>query len=242
MHALNKKTALSLAFAALLAGPAFARAQDAPAARPDTTSSADKQEASAARHVTEALGAVQKLEQEERMRPLLAKAKGVFIVPSYGRVAVGIGAEGGTGILLVRHDDGSWAEPVFYGTGGLSVGLQAGAQGGMLVLVLNNQKAVDAFLKKTSFSLNAKAGLTVLNWNKLAEGSAGAGDIVAWADTKGLFGDVATVEVNGVHFNQKLNNAYYHRTLSASDVIKGKTSNPQAQPLVQAVTAASAQH
>lgn len=241
MKALNKK-ALQLAIAALLAGPVLVQAQDAPAAKPDSTSSADKQAATAARHVTEAVATVQKLEQEDRMRTLLSTAKGVFIVPSYGRAAVGIGAEGGTGVLLVRRDDGSWAEPVFYSTGGLSLGLQAGAQGGMLVLVLNNDKAVHAFLKKTSVSLNAKTGLTVLNWNKMAQGSAGTGDVIAWADTKGLFGDLVTVEVNGIRFNQKLTNAYYHRSLSASDVIDGKTSNPQAEPLVQALGAAESEH
>jgi lipid-binding SYLF domain-containing protein len=172
---------------------------------------------------------------DDRMRSLLTAAKGVFIVPSYGRAAIGLGAEGGAGILLVKQGDSGWSQPVFYNTGGLSIGLQAGAQGGMLVFVLNNQKAVDAFFKKTSVSLNAKAGLTVLNWSKMTQGSLGTGDIVAWSDTKGLFGDVATVELNGIRYNQKLNDAYYHRTLSASDIIAGKTSNAQADLLVQAL-------
>lgn len=239
MNALNNK-ALQLAMIALLAGPAWA--QDAPAARPDTTTRAGHDAAVAARHVTDADTTVRKAAEDERMRTLLAKARGVFVVPSYGRAAVGVGAAGGAGILLVRRDDDGWSDPVFYNTGGLSVGLQAGAQGGALVLVLTNQKAVDVFLKRTNVSLNAKAGLTVLNWSKLAQGSAGTGDVVAWADTKGLFGDLATVEVNGIRFNQKLNNAYYNRTLSASDVIGGKTSNPQAEPLLRTLDAASAAH
>lgn len=241
MNAMNKK-ALHLVLVALFAGPVCALAQDTHAGRPDTTSNADKEAAVANRHVLDAAAAVRKAGMEARMRALLADAKGVFIVPSYGRAAVAVGAAGGTGVLLVRRGDGGWSEPVFYGTGGLSVGLQAGAQGGMLVLVLNNQKAVDVFLKKTNLSLNAKAGLTVLNWSKLVQDSAGTGDIVAWADTKGLFGDLATVEVNGIRFSQKLNNAYYHRTLSASDVIDGGTSNPQAAPLHEALDAAGPVH
>ena len=235
----TRKHLLHLALLALFAGPALAQTGAAPKAKGDATSSAAKQDAAASRHVADAIAVVHKLESEQRIHRVLGGAKGVFIVPSYGRAALAVGAAGGTGILLVRHDGGGWSDPVFYNTGGLSVGLQAGAEGGALVLVLNNEKALNAFLKKNNFSLNAKAGLTVVNWNKMVQGSAGTGDVIAWSDTKGLFGDIATVEVNDIRFNQSLTNAYYHRSLSASDVIDGMTGNPQAQPLVKALVAAA---
>ena len=240
MNAMTKKT-VHYALAALLAGPVLVHAQDLHPARTDTSSSAHKQADAAVRHVVKAVAVVHQLELDERMRALLGAAKGVFIVPSYGRAAIGVGAEGGAGVLLV-HREGSWAEPVFYKTGGLSLGMQAGAQGGALVLILNNDKAVDALLKKTSVSLNAKAGLTVLNWNKMVQGSAGTGDIVAWSDTKGLFGDLATVELNGIRFNQKMTDAYYQRSLSAGDVISGNASNPQAALLLKALADAETPH
>jgi lipid-binding SYLF domain-containing protein len=215
-------------------------AQQAQAPVDKTAAAAAKEEAKASAHVSDAVAVVRKIERVDRMRDVLNRAKGIFIVPSYGRAAVGVGASGGTGILLVRHADGKWSDPVFYNTGGLSVGLQAGAEGGNLVLLLNNDKAVNEFLKKNNFSVNAKAGLTVVNWNKMVQGSAGTGDVVAWSDTKGLFGDVVTVEVNDIRFSQKLTNAYYHRSLSASDVIVGKTSNAQSAPLVDALAAVAA--
>lgn len=170
---------------------------------------------------------------------MLASAQGIFIVPRYVRAAVGIGGEGGAGLLLLNKGEGRWSDPVFYNAGGVSLGVQVGAQGGMLAFVLNNQKAVDAFLKKTNVSLSAKAGLTVINWNRMAQGSAGAADVVAWSDSRGLFGDAATVELNGVRYSQNLNNAYYHRTLSASDIIAGKTSNQQANLLLQTLESAT---
>lgn len=228
---------LSLAFLAACAVPVFAQTSAPAPAHADRTSSAGKQNTAATRHVTQAIAVVQKLERDTKIHRVLADAKGVFIVPSYDKAALGVGAEGGAGILLVHRQDGSWADPVFYNAGGLSLGLQAGAQRGALVLVLNNEKAVDEFLKKNNFSLNAKAGVTVLNWNKMAQGSVGAGDVIAWSDAKGLFGDVATVEVNDIRFNQNLTNAYYNRTLSATDVIAGKLNNPQAEPLLQALVA-----
>jgi lipid-binding SYLF domain-containing protein len=227
---------LRTAMLAVLAASAV-QAADRAQAKGDTTSSAARQATAANRHVTDAIGVVRKLEGEARLHPVLGAAKGIYIVPSYGRAALGVGAAGGTGILLVRRADGSWSDPAFYRTGGLSVGLQAGAQGGAMVLVLNNEKAVQEFFKKNNFSINAKAGLTVVNWNRSVQGAAGDGDVLAWTDTKGLFGDVATLEVNDIRYDQKLTDAYYYRSLSASDVIDGKANNPQAKPLVEALVA-----
>lgn len=239
MNGKHRKSIRTILFT-LLAYGGLAHAVAPQQAQTDTTSAAPKQEARASAHVSDAVAVVRKLESVERMRGVLQNAKGIFIVPSYGRAAVGVGAAGGTGLLLVRRADGSWSDPAFYSTGGLSVGLQAGAEGGNLVLVLNNDKAVNEFLKKNNFSVNAKAGLTVLNWNKMVQGSAGTGDVVAWGDTRGLFGDVLTVEINNIRFNQKVTDAYYHTALSASDVIARKTSNAQAAPLVNALSAMAA--
>ncbi len=224
---------------AWLAGAASVLAQDKPAHPADTTAAAGRQSAAAERHVMRAVEVVHRMEMDAGIRPVLAQAQGVFIVPKYVRAAIGIGAEGGAGLLLLNKGDGHWSDPVFYNTGGVSLGLQLGAQGGMLAFILNNQKAVDAFLKKTSVSLNAKAGLTVVNWNRMAQGSAGAGDVVAWSDSRGVFGDAATIEVSGVRYSQNLNNAYYHRTLSASDILAGKTSNPQADLLMRSLASAA---
>jgi lipid-binding SYLF domain-containing protein len=222
---------------ALAAGAACGQASPQPASgqRDDTSTRADKQEATASRHVTEAIAVVRAMDAEPRMRALLQQCKGVFIVPTYGRAALGVGASGGAGVLVVRRSGGDWSNPAFYNMGGLSVGLQAGAQGGSLALLLMNDKAVGEFVKKNNFSLNAKAGLTVVNWSTMAQGSAGTGDVVAWSGTKGLFGDLATIEVNDVRFNQSLTNAYYHRTLPVSDVIAGAAVNAQAGPLIQAL-------
>ncbi len=189
----------------------------------------------AARRVSDALSVVRRLEAEPRMKQLLQQAKGVLIVPSYGRAALGVGAHGGAGLLLLKRPDGGWSGPAFYDLGGLTVGLQAGVEGGPIALVLNNEKAVNEFMKKNNLALSADAGLTVLNWSRLAQGTAGTGDVVAWSGTKGLFGDVVAVGVNDVRFNQSLTNAYYGRTLSPREIAAGTVSNPQAEPLQQAL-------
>lgn len=238
----KQKRRINTIFCALFAYAIVINAASAqtPAPAPvDATSRSTKQATTASGHVSEAVGVVRKLDGVEQMQGVLNSARGIFIVPKYRRAAVGVGAAGGAGVLLVRNPDGGWSDPVFYNAAGLSIGLQAGAEGGNLALILNNDKAVNQFLKKNNFSVNAKAGLTVVRWNRMVQGTAGAGDVIAWTDTSGLFGDVATIEVNDIRFNQNATNAYYQRTLSATDVIKGTTRNPQAAPLVEALAAAA---
>ena len=194
-------------------------------------------EISSAKHVEDALIVVRQLESDATMRKLLQDASGVFIVPTYGRAALGIGAHGGAGVLLVKKSSGNWTNPVFYNIGGISIGAQAGAQAGSVAFVLNNEKAVQRFTDKNNFSLSADTGLTVINWAKVAEGSTGAGDATAWTATKGLFGNVATIGVNDIRFNQRLTNAYYKqsRNVASADIINGKFSNAGADSLKQAL-------
>lgn len=199
----------------------------------------DKATLAAMKHVNDAVEVVHRMESEPGVKSLLQQAKGVFIVPSYGRAALGIGGSGGAGVLLAKRDDGTWSDPAFYNLGAISIGLQAGAEGGPIAMILNNDKAVNHFLQKNNFSLSADAGLTVVNWAKAAQGEAGTGDVVAWAGNKGLFGNVASIGVNDIRFNQKQNDAYYHKTVAVRDVISGKIKNPQADTLKQALAATS---
>lgn len=235
-----RKHAAACACAAALALCGAAQAQaPAPATERAQADLVAKSQQSAAGRVTAALEVVPQLEAEPRMKQLLQQAKGILIVPKFGRAALGVGAQGGAGLLLLKRADGSWSGPAFYDLGGLTVGLQAGGEGGAIAMVLNNDKAVAEFMKRTNFSLSAEAGLTVINWSKLAMGTAGTGDVVAWSGTKGLFGDAVAIGLTGVRFNERLTNAYYGRTLAPKDITSAGLNNAQAKPLQEALGRAS---
>ena len=239
----NARMLMAACTLALVSASGLAAAQDAPATTPAAVAKpagASREEAAAARHVGDAVTVAQRMLQEPRMKQLLQQAKGIFIVPTYGRAALGIGASGGAGVLLVKRADGTWSDPAFYNIGGISAGAQVGAEGGAIAMVLNNEKAINKFMQKNAFSLNAAAGLTLVNWSKIAQGSLGDGDVVAWAGTKGLYGNLVAVGVGDVRYNQKLTDAYYHQTVSAADAVAGKYSNPQADTLKQALAAGPA--
>jgi lipid-binding SYLF domain-containing protein len=205
---------------------------------PGTARAVTSPEAAAMKHINDAAAVVQRMLQEPRMQELLQQAKGVFIVPTYGRAALGVGASGGTGVLVMKRSDGSWSDPVFYNIGGISAGAQVGAEGGPIALVLNNERAVNKFMQKNSFTLNADAGITIVNFSKIAQGSIGDGDVVVWSGTRGLYGNLVAVGVSDIRFHQALTNASYHQSVAPADVLTGKVSNPASQPLRQALAAA----
>lgn len=196
-------------------------------------------EASAGKNVQDAVAVVRRMEADSTMQQVLAQAKGVFIVPTYGRAAFGIGGQGGSGVLLAKKTDGTWSDPAFFNIGGISIGAQAGAEGGPIAFALMNDKAVQRFSGQNNFSLSADAGLTVINWAKLAQGTTGGGDVVAWSGAKGLFGNVATLGANDVRFNQRLTEAYYGKPTTTAEIISGKAKNPDSDALKQALSSVS---
>jgi lipid-binding SYLF domain-containing protein len=204
--------------------------RSAPATHGTDSDSATRRQQTAVKHVSDAVGVVHTMSNEAGMPALLGRARGVFIVPTYGRAALGVGGAGGAGVLMVRRADGSWGNPVFFDIGGLSIGLQAGVEGGPIALVLLNQKAVDSFRNRNNFSLSADAGLTVVNFARMAQGST-AGDVVAWSGSKGLFGNAATVGINDVRYNQRLTEAYYGKPMTALQAIDSTETNAQADAL-----------
>jgi lipid-binding SYLF domain-containing protein len=224
-HALLGVAALLMLAFALPAATASGQA-----AHGTDSDTAARRQQTAVRHVSDAVGVVHTMSAESGMPALLGRARGVFIVPTYGRAALGVGGAGGAGVLMVRRPDGSWGNPAFFDIGGLSIGLQAGVEGGPIALLLLNQKAVDSFRNRNNFSLSADAGLTVVNFARMAQGST-AGDVVAWSGSKGLFGNAATVGINDVRFNQRLTEAYYGKPTTALQAIDSTEINAQADAL-----------
>jgi lipid-binding SYLF domain-containing protein len=208
-------------------------------AKQQSSSNSSSASAAATKHVDDATKVLKQMSAEPGASQLLAQAKGVYIVPTYGRAALGLGASGGAGVFLARRPDGTWSEPVFFNIGGISIGLQAGVEGGPVVLVLLNDKAVAGFRQKNNFNLSADAGLTVVNWNRQVQGQVGKADVLVWSGSKGLFGNVATLAVNDIHFNQGATRAYYGKPATVADVMSGKVTNPQAEALRQVLAGAS---
>jgi lipid-binding SYLF domain-containing protein len=184
-------------------------------------------------HVRKALAMVRQMEKDPHAAALLQRSKGVLLVPDYGRAALGVGGQGGAGVLLV-HRDGKWSGPGFYNFGGASIGLEAGVSAGRIAMVLMDDKALMNFAQHNKFSLNADAGLTIVNYSERAHGDAKKGDVIVWSDTKGAFAN-ASISVTDVNFDRKETDAYYDRSMSARTIADGSDSSHKASDLLNAM-------
>ena len=181
--------------------------------------------------VQDALAEVRTMQKSPQLRQLMAKAKGIYLVPDFGRGALVVGARGGAGVVLA-HDNGKWTDPVFYDFGSISFGAQAGASGGPVAFLLMSQNAVDKFKSSNKIALNAGAGFTIVNFSKNAQASWGKGDIVFWSNTKGAYAG-ATVSATDINYADGNNKAYYGRQVDPAKVLSGNAAAMNAPSATQ---------
>ena len=76
---------------------------------------------------------------------IMADAKCVAVVPSMVKIAIGFGGSHGKGVATCRTANG-WSAPAPFSITGGSWGLQIGGQAVDLVMLVMNQKGMDALL------------------------------------------------------------------------------------------------
>lgn len=170
-------------------------------------------------------------------RDHLSQAKAVMIIPTLVKAGFIFGGSGGTGVVLA-HDEktNTWHGPSFATAGSVSWGLQAGGEAAEVVMLAMTSKGKEALLSN-KFQVGADASV--------AAGPVGAGaqaattDILQFARTKGLFGGLS-LEGSVIAVRDSLNHAYYGKAVTPVDIlVRGDVKNPQAAPLVKALTAKS---
>lgn len=166
---------------------------------------------------------LQSMKREEGMDVALEQAKGVFLVPDFGRGAFVLGGRGGQGVVLAKQG-GDWNGPAFYNFGAVSAGAQGGATAGEVAMLLMTDKAVESFKQDHNFALNADAGLTLLDWSNAAQGNYGKGDVVFWSSTEGLFAGGA-ISVSDVFSDDEANQEYYTRAIRAEAILEGEVED-----------------
>jgi lipid-binding SYLF domain-containing protein len=147
----------------------------------------------------------------KEFRKFLPDARAIVVLPTVVKAGFIGGAEGGSGVFLVRREDGTWSYPAFYTLAAGSVGLQAGIQGTEIVLIVRRDKAIDAILRHQA-KLGADFGLTVGVFGGGMEASTTTNlgpDVLAFAQSiAGVYGGLSLEGAALVRRND-LNQAYY---------------------------------
>ena len=158
--------------------------------------------------------------QMPEARQVVEKARGVLIIPELVKGSFIVGAEGGSGVLLVRGSDGSWSSPAFYTLVAGSIGLQIGGQVAEVVFALMNDGAVEAFMGN-EFKLGGDVSIAVGPLGRGVEASTTTNlnkDIYAYSYAVGLFGG-GSLEGAKIITRQDHNDAYYGAVAPARDIV-----------------------
>lgn len=165
----------------------------------------------------------------------MVNARGVLIIPELVQGGFIFGAAGGRGVLLGRSSPNNWSYPAFYGMGSGSVGLQVGGKVSEIVFIIRTEKGLQAILDH-KFKVGAEAGVTMVAVGIGLEGAttgAGGADIVAFANSQGLFAG-ASIEGSYLDADNDWNALYYGGGATAKGVVLDRRyTNPGAEPLRQ---------
>ncbi|MBN9513000.1 MAG: lipid-binding SYLF domain-containing protein [Alphaproteobacteria bacterium] len=165
----------------------------------------------------------------------MTTARGVLIMPELVQGGFIFGAAGGRGVLMGRQSPNNWSYPAFYGMGSGSVGLQVGGKVSEIVFIIRTEKGLQAILDH-KFKFGAEAGVTLVAVGAGLEGAstaAGGADIVAFANSQGLFAGVS-LEGSYIDADNDWNALYYGSGANAKTIIsEQRFTNPGAEPIRQ---------
>ena len=196
-----------LACAALVAGPCHA----------DTVDRLDMR----VKESRQILGEMQEMPDQAIPKDLLNKCAGIAIFPSVLKGAFGVGGQYGQGVLLYKDKStGKWSPPMFLSIGGASIGFQIGGQATDMILVIMNERGVDA-LSHGNVTLGGDASVAAGPLGRDAELGTDAtlrAGIFSYSRNKGLF---AGVSLKGAVVGpmKNLNEDYYGKDVTAKDIL-----------------------
>lgn len=177
------------------------------------------------RMVVRAVATVERLRRETDLmgdlEALLPQARAVLIVPDLVKGGFVLGAEYGTGVLLVRDSaDQRWSGPAFYSVAGGSVGLQIGLKNAETLYVIMTEGGLNAIMHNR-FNAGADIGVAVAHvgaGNKAATTTNMGADIYAFSKSMGAYGGVS-LEGAGILPRHSWNAAYYGGNPQPEDIL-----------------------
>jgi lipid-binding SYLF domain-containing protein len=194
--------------------------------------SAASRSESAATVLSEIMSAPDKGIPEE----ILGSAKCVAVVPSLLKGGFVFGGAHGRGMATCRTHDG-WSAPAPFSMTGGSFGLQIGVQGVDLVMLVMNDKGMQALLS-SKFKLGADASAAGGPVGRHAEASTDwlmRAEVLTYSRARGLF---AGVTLNGavIRQDEDATREIYGRFLPFKTILTGAVATPQGgEPFVSAV-------
>ena len=168
--------------------------------------------------VKQATHVADEMKADQALEALAKHARGIVIVPTMDK--------GRRGVLLTKHDY-TWSDPAFLSIGALSLGARAGDAAGQTVMLLMTQKAVEDFSQADHFSLDAGAGLLVVDDATTQRGSVGKSDIVVWSKNAAAFAG-SDVSVANITVDAQADASFYGPHATKQNILHADMSQKKA--------------
>jgi len=158
---------------------------------------------------------------------LLEKAECIIVFPSVLKAAFVVGGSYGRGAMVCRTGagfKGPWGAPAMYALEGASVGFQLGGQATDLVLLVMNDHGARSILS-SKVKLGADASVAAGPKGRDASADTDAylrAEVLSYSRSRGLFAGVS-LEGSTLRPDEDANEAIYHRKITASDIVLGKS-------------------
>ncbi|HEX6503137.1 MAG TPA: lipid-binding SYLF domain-containing protein [Terriglobales bacterium] len=164
-------------------------------------------------------------------KDLVDKAECVIVLPSVKKLAFGVGASYGRGVMTCRsgqHYTGPWTAPALYALEGGNIGFQLGGQAtDFVILVMNPQGAKSLLSSKVKLGADASAAA-----GPKGRAADAATDVVMRAEmlsysrSRGLFAGVS-LEGSTLRSDNRANKKLYGREVTAKQILReGRVGAP----------------
>ena len=165
----------------------------------------------------------------------LSKSRAILIFPEVYEGGFIFGAKGGNGILLIKKGE-KFTGPFFYSLGGLSIGLQAGAKSGRVVMTVMTHRGVKSILKeRVKLGVDVDAVVVTGGVGYSAESTPRLADVYSFSNNDGLFVGTS-IEGSYLQPRNDLNKVIYKKNLTPDEIIKYQIFNKEADDLTKIIS------
>ncbi len=190
-------------------------------------SQAARNPAECIRDSMEVLSEIQRIPEKSIPDELLSRCRGVAIFPNVYKVGFLVGASFGHGVLLAKDmNTGKWHGPAFLTIGGGSLGWQIGVQAMDLVLVIMNERGVEAFMHN-NLTLGGDIAVAAGPVGRKLKMSTDIGlraEVYSYSRTKGFFAGISLAGAYLGHDYQE-DEAFYGMACTPREILTGRLAN-----------------
>ncbi len=177
-------------------------------------------------------------EDAESMASVMKGAKGVAIFPSVVKAGFILGGKYGEGLVLRRNSStGKWYGPSFVNIVGASWGLQIGAQSIALVLVVNNERGMEAFTSGSDIKLGGDVAVVAGPVGRRGEAATDIhlkASMYSYSMSKGLFAGMS-LEGAGLNVDENANQVYWGAVMSPKAALNKSATDKRIKSLIRGI-------